>query len=135
VASFAGGSFSALLFSGLEMTTSEKFDQWAIIELFGHQRIAGRVTEETIGGCSFVRVDVPAFDAAPRESATQAFTKLFGQGAIYAMTFVDESAAKMVGRGLRLQPIDTWSLRQALQDLPVDTGHDRQSSFLEDQAN
>lgn len=114
--------------------TSEKFDQWAIIELFGHQRIAGRVTEETIGGCSFVRVDVPAFEAVGHSTATQAFTKLFGQGAIYAISFVDEGAAKMVARQLRVQPIDTYSLRQALQDLPADTGRDRlQSSFLEDE--
>lgn len=117
------------------MTTSEKFDQWAIIELFGHQRIAGRVTEQTIGGSSFVRVDVPAFEAIDSKPATQAFTKLFGQGAIYAISFVDEGAAKMVGRQLRVQPIDTYSLRQALQDLPVETGRDRsQSTFLEDQA-
>ncbi|CAG9194010.1 conserved hypothetical protein [Paraburkholderia caribensis] len=118
------------------MTTSEKFDQWAIIELFGHARIAGRVTEQTLGGCAFVRVDVPAFEAVGHGPATQAFTKLFGQGAIYSMSFVDEAAAKMVGRQLRIQPIDTYSLRQAMQDLPVDTGRDRlQSSFLEDQAS
>ncbi|SIT43743.1 conserved hypothetical protein [Paraburkholderia piptadeniae] len=117
------------------MTTSEKFDQWAIIELFGHSRIAGRVTEQTVGGCAFVRVDVPAFEATGHSPATQAFTKLFGQGAIYSMSFVDEGAANMVGRQLRIQPIDTYSLRQALQDLPVDTGRDRQSSFLEDQAS
>jgi hypothetical protein len=29
---------------------TEKFDSWCLIELFGHQRIAGRVTETTIAG-------------------------------------------------------------------------------------
>lgn len=38
---------------------SEKFEQWAIVDLFGHTRIAGKVSEQVIGGCSFVRVDVP----------------------------------------------------------------------------
>ncbi|TDV39568.1 hypothetical protein C7405_101687 [Paraburkholderia caballeronis] len=93
--------------------------QWAIVELFGHQRIAGRVSEQTIGGCAFVRVDVPAFEAAGNQPSTQAFTKLYGQGAIYAMSFVDEPTAKMVGRQLRVQPIDTYELRRALQDLPA----------------
>ncbi|MEM5405804.1 hypothetical protein [Paraburkholderia unamae] len=101
------------------MNENEKFEQWAIVEIFGHQRIAGRVTEQTIGGCSFVRVDVPALEEAGAQKATQAFTKCYGQGAIYAMTFVDESAARMTARQLRVQPIDEWSLRQALQDLPV----------------
>jgi hypothetical protein len=35
----------------------KQFSEWAIIELFGHQRIAGRVSEQTIGGCAFVRDD------------------------------------------------------------------------------
>lgn len=39
---------------------THKFESWCIVELFGHQRIAGLVTEQTIGGCNFVRVDVPA---------------------------------------------------------------------------
>lgn len=107
----------------------EKFDQWAIVELFGHQRIAGRVTEQTIGGCAFVRVDVPAFESAGSEAATQAFTKLYGNGAIYAMSFVDEATAKMVGRGLRAQPIETYELRRALQDLPAIGSESPQQSF------
>ena len=108
---------------------NEKFNQWAIVELFGHQRIAGRVTEQTIGGCSFVRVDVPAFEAEGSHAATQAFTKLYGQGAIYAITFVDEAAARMTARQLRVQPIDTWQLRRALEDLPA-IGSDRRQTEL-----
>jgi hypothetical protein len=33
----------------MEQTTA-KFEEWAIIELFGHTRIAGKVTEATIAG-------------------------------------------------------------------------------------
>ncbi|PTB23476.1 hypothetical protein C9I56_38985 [Paraburkholderia caribensis] len=93
----------------------EKFEQWAIVELFGHQRIAGRISEQTIGGCSFVRVDVPACEAIGTMPETQAFTKLYGQGAIYAVTFVDEDAARVSASHLRIQPIDEWTLRQALK--------------------
>jgi hypothetical protein len=35
----------------------ETFEEWALLELFGHQRLAGRVTEQQLGGASFVRVD------------------------------------------------------------------------------
>lgn len=34
----------------------EKFEEWAIIDLFGHQKIAGRISEQQIGGSSFVHV-------------------------------------------------------------------------------
>lgn len=101
---------------------SEKFEQWAIVELMGHQRIAGRVSEQVIGGCSLMRVDVPACEAVGSHPAMQAFTKLLGAAAIYAVTFTDEAAARTVARQIRVQPIDTWSLKQALQDLPANGG-------------
>lgn len=99
------------------MTTEQRFDQWAIVELFGHQRIAGRISEQTIGGCSFVRVDVPAV------GQEQAFTKLFGQGAIYAITFTDESAATLAAGAIQVKPIDTWELQRAMKALPGGTEH------------
>ncbi len=45
--------------------TEQKFEAWAIVELFGHQKIAGRLTEQTIGGCHFLRVDVPDVNGRP----------------------------------------------------------------------
>jgi len=88
---------------------SEKFEQWAILELFGHQRTAGLVTEQTIGGTSFVRVDVPAVDGK------QGFTKLYGQGAIYAITFVDEETGRAAAKQITPRPIDAFSARQMLE--------------------
>lgn len=88
---------------------TEKFDQWAIVELFGHSRIAGRVTEQVIGGCSFVRVDVPSVDG------NQPFTKLYGQGAIYAMSFVDEETAIGAAEMMSERPVDEWSARRMLK--------------------
>jgi len=94
------------------MSDEKKFEQWAIVELFGHSRIAGRVTEQTIGGCSFVRVDVPAVEQ------NQPFTKLYGQGAIYALTFTDEAAATLAAKAIQAQPINVWELQQAMKALP-----------------
>lgn len=92
--------------------TKESFDQWAIVEIMGHQRYAGRVTEQVIGGTSFVRVDVPGGEER------QPFTKLFGSSAIYAITLVDEETARGVSDSQRQQPMDEWSARRMLQSLP-----------------
>ena len=62
---------------------SERLDTWAVCELFGHAKIAGRVSEHTIAGGAFLRVDVPAVDGA---NGQQAFTRFFGVGAVYAIT-------------------------------------------------
>ena len=49
------------------MTDAGKKEFWAIVELMGHQRIAGKVSEETIGGAALLRVDVaPNATARPR---------------------------------------------------------------------
>ena len=72
--------------------------------MFGHQRIAGRVTEQTIGGCNFARVDVPEVNGH------QGFTKLYGQGAIYAITFVDETIARAAVDKMRPRPVTTYDI-------------------------
>jgi hypothetical protein len=101
----------------------QAFEQWAVVEIFGHQRIAGKVTEQTIGGCSFVRVDVPDlpertvddYGTPKRIPPIAGFTKLYGNGAIYSMTFVDEAIAKATAQSLRVMPIDSYTLRDALK--------------------
>ena len=43
---------------------TEKFDQWAIVELMGHVKLAGRVTEEKRFGVEMGRIDIPQEDGA-----------------------------------------------------------------------
>lgn len=95
-----------------------EFKQWAIVELFGHARIAGLLTEQTIGGSSFVRVDVPEF--IDEGQTFPAVTRLLGQASIYGITFVDEATATIAAREIRYQPVSVWSLRRGLEGLPVD---------------
>ncbi len=87
---------------------NRSFDQWAIVEIMGHQRYAGRVTEQAVGGANFVRVDVPA--GTDREP----FTKLFGSAAVYALTIVDEETARAAANEFRQRPLDEWSARRML---------------------
>ena len=82
---------------------------WMIVELFGHQRIAGRFREEEIGGASFIRIDVP------ETSKRDGFTKYFGASAIYAMTPVDEETAKLAAEAYQNVPVETWQLKNVLQ--------------------
>lgn len=79
-------------------------DFWAIIELFGHQRMAGHITEATVGGCKFVRVDVPAAGERP------AYTRLLGQGAIYAINIVSEQVARAAADSMRVEPVSVYDL-------------------------
>ena len=83
---------------------AEKFEQFAVVELFGHQIIAGFVSEQVIGGQGFVRVDVPTVDDQV------GFTKFYGAGAIYAITPCDSETMLEAVRGLRQKPIDVWKL-------------------------
>jgi hypothetical protein len=86
------------------MTAATAFDCWAIVELFGHQRIAGRVTESNVGGCAFIRVDVPAVGNVP------AYTRPFGNGAIYAINPVTEELARAAANQYRTAPVTAFDL-------------------------
>ena len=86
------------------------FETFAIVELFGHTIIAGKVTEQQIGGQSFIRVDVPGNDNQ------EAYTKFYGSGAIYAITPTDEATVLAAVEGLQPKPIDIWKLN--LPQLP-----------------
>ena len=80
---------------------SEKFETWAVVELFGHKRIAGKLTEQEVGGTAFVRVDVPQDNGAW-------VTHYYGQGAIYAFHPVTEEVARGAASHLDDQPVHTW---------------------------
>lgn len=105
------------------METADKSNAgfWAIVELFGHQRIAGFLSEYTIGGQSFVRVDVPElpektgrYDA---DGPVAAHSKLYGGGAIYAISPVDEAIARTAAAQIRHKPVDSYGLRDAIRNM------------------
>lgn len=89
--------------------TTEKFDLWCIVELFGHSKIAGRCTEQNIAGTNMLRVDVPATDGQP------VFTRFFGSGAIYAINPVDEETARHVAEKLQVKPIESWNISELVK--------------------
>ena len=86
-----------------------KFEEWAIIELFGHKVIAGKVSEQQVGGCSFVRVDVPAV------GKQKPFTRLFGNGAIYSINITDEETATAAADYYKPVPMEPWTVSDMLR--------------------
>ena len=97
--------------------TDKKFECWAIIELFGHQRMAGLVTEATIGGCSFVRVDVPV---SPEEGASHQFiTRFLGNGAIYALNPVSEAIAREAANVFGWVPVNAYELPKLMTSMDM----------------
>lgn len=82
------------------MPTVEKFEQWCVVEIMGHKRFAGFVTEQAIGGASFVRIDVPEI-TLPNGKKLPAFTKLFGASSIYCLSPCTEETARAFAETMR----------------------------------
>lgn len=91
------------------MDMQEKFETWAIIELFGHNQIAGKCSEQNIAGTNMLRVDVPETTKRP------SFTRFLGNGAIYAINPVTEEVAKYWAEALHVSPINAWDVREFMK--------------------
>lgn len=87
-------------------TTTEKFDLWCLVELFGHTKIYGRVTEQNIAGANMLRVDVPETPSQP------AFTRFFGSAAIYSINPLDEKTCRFMAEKLEARPIESWNISE-----------------------
>ena len=91
----------------------EAFDSWCLVELFGHQKIVGRVTEASLAGGAFLRVDVPAFNNQP------AFTRFYGPGAVYSINPVTEEIARGLMASYRNEPVSRFELPQLAEKVPL----------------
>lgn len=104
---------------------------YAIVELFGHQRIAGEIREQTFGGANLVRVDVPEIIVSEQtwpDSAAEplkvtrcieAHTRSFGAGAIYSINWCDEGTALEAARSIVHEPLRPFASKAALAELPA----------------
>lgn len=82
------------------------FDEWAIIELFGHQKMAGHVTQAPIG--DMLRVDVHETEEKIL------YTRFINPKAIYAINPTSKEVALAVGRQFAQPPISRWEIRHLL---------------------
>ena len=88
-----------------------KFELNAIVELFGHTRMAGKVTEQTIGSASFIRIDVPETDQQPK------FTRIVNPSAVYAINPVTEDVMVAMAERISEKPIDAWDITKMQEKL------------------
>lgn len=91
---------------------TESIEGWGIVELMGHQRTAGRLSERSIAGSNLLQVDVPLSD-------TEFRTVFYGGSAIYALHPTDEASARLMARSLGARPVYQYDLdRQARLEAP-----------------
>ena len=63
--------------------------EWAIVEIFGHRKHAGRAREEEKFGAKLLRIDIPK-DGDPERGWT---THYYGGASIFSFTLTDETTA------------------------------------------
>lgn len=61
---------------------ADPYEGWAIVELMGHRRLAGYVTEAEQYGTAMLRLDVHGLD----DTATPGVTQFYGGSAVYCIT-------------------------------------------------
>lgn len=93
-------------------TPIQKFECWAILELFGHSQIAGYVSEQNFGPATFFRVEVPETETQPK------FDRMLNPSAVYAINPVDETTARYRAGKLNVAPITGWDVRDMIGKMP-----------------
>jgi hypothetical protein len=79
---------------------------WAIVELMGHRRLAGHVSEQEIAGAAMLRLDIPGTD----DQAD--ITQLYSASAVYCLTPTSEEIARKIAARSRPAPVARWELEQ-----------------------
>ena len=109
-------------------------DVWAIVELMGHVKLAGKLTEVERFGSKMGRLDIPTTEPCscangsklemlptlPCEQCHGAgfiysfVSQFFGGGSVYRITIVTEEVARHVCKSNSPAPVHPWSFPKAL---------------------
>lgn len=81
----------------------EAFEGWAILELMGHRRLAGMLTEREIAGHRFLRLDV-------HDGTDQVVTQFYSPSSVYAITPSTEQICRALGARLRPAPVSRYEI-------------------------
>lgn len=77
---------------------------WAIVELMGHNTLAGEVTPSA-DFSGLIQIDVPTTEKIP------AFSKIVNPSAVYAINPVTEETARIKAENLAATPIQLYDVR------------------------
>lgn len=81
---------------------------WAIVEVMGHSKFAGEISEHKLGTNVMIRIDVPAV------GELKAFTKMIAPQALFAITPCDEATARAAAQEFRSVPLYLYSVVRGL---------------------
>ena len=102
-----------------DAVADEKFTGWVILELMGHRRLTGYLSEQEIAGRAFLRIDVPSEPPA---------TQFYGAEAVYCITPTTEEMARTAAKLSHIAPIQRWELPPAK---PVTSPRDDDDDIIE----
>lgn len=94
---------------------NQSFDQWAILEVLGHQKYAGKVSSQSIAGASMLLLEVP--EVKNEEVTLPAFQKFFNTSSIYCVTPVSEDYAMRMAEQLSKHPIEGYDHTMVVKQL------------------
>lgn len=130
------------------MPETPQFESWAIVELMGHRQVAGRVTEQIIGGQALLRIDVPECPeiaahererwgekyTVPAQPAIPAYTQFYGVGSVYCLTPCTEEIARRVTLQKRERPVALFdgSATRVAETLSLPVAPDASAEELDD---
>ena len=86
------------------MNANDNFGTWAILELMGHVKLAGFITEEELFGGKIGRIDIPG-------EARAGITQYFGGHTVYRITPVSEETARMFAARNKPRPVYVYELQ------------------------
>ncbi len=84
----------------------DKPPTFAVVELLGHVKLAGKLSQEERFGTVLGRLDIWTEDGFA--------TQYFGGGAVYRITVVTEAVARQVARSASPAPISPWDYPKML---------------------
>jgi hypothetical protein len=86
------------------VTEKTPFAEWVVLELMGHRRLAGYLTEQEIAGRGFLRLDVPGVVGV---------TQFYNPTSVYCITPTTEAVATVVADSSQPAPVQRWELEPA----------------------
>jgi hypothetical protein len=84
-------------------TNTTTVQQWAIVELMGHNRYGGLVSTDTQFGTPLLRVDVPMPDGST-------VSQLINPASIYRLTMCSEDLARHAAKLGTPRPLESWEM-------------------------
>lgn len=104
-----------------------------VVELFGHNKIAGMVSEFNFGGTNFIRVDVP------ETAVSGPFTRMFHANACYCLNPCTEEVMLSMAAKYTQLPVTPFDIRVAANKMlaaDANCGEDLRDEFgLHEQEN